>query len=204
MIGIVDYGIGNIHAFSRVFKILGMPHTLLSDAKDFEDNISKIILPGVGAFDHAMQTLNNSGLRDKLDEFVLERELPTLGVCVGFQIFCKSSQEGSESGLGWISEEVVRLDDSKLDDYMPLPHMGWNNIEVMNENDLISGIDTEEGFYFLHSYQVTSSEESIIARSHYGGTITSIYNHKNLYGIQPHPEKSHSNGVRFLKNFGDL
>ena len=204
MIGIVDYGIGNINAFSRVFKLLGMPHTFLTCPHDFDDRISKIILPGVGAFDHAMKTLNKSGLRDKLNEYVLDHEVPTLGVCVGFQMFCDRSEEGSGRGLNWIAGEVIKIKEKALEDFMPLPHMGWNKVDVLKPNDLTIGVDAAAGFYFLHSYQVATEENHVVARSHYGETITSIYQHKNIYGIQPHPEKSHSNGIKLLENFGKL
>ena len=204
MIGIVDYGVGNINAFSRVFKLLGMPHTFLNCPKQFDKKLSKIILPGVGSFDHAMKTLNQSGMRNKLDEYVIDQELPTLGVCVGFQMFCSSSEEGNEKGLNWIDGSVIKINKNLLADHMPLPHMGWNNIDILKDSSIISGIDRETGFYFLHSYKVLTSEEHVVACSNYGDTITSIYQHKNIYGIQPHPEKSHSNGVKFLENFGNL
>ena len=204
MIGIVNYGIGNINAFSRVYKLLGMPHTFLTCPEDFDGQISKIILPGVGAFDHAMKTLNKSGLRDKLNEYVLYHEVPTLGVCVGFQMFCNSSEEGSERGLNWIEGEVKKIDEKSLESFMPLPHMGWNRVDVLKPNDLTNGIDVARGFYFLHSYQVVTDEDHVVARSDYGETITSIYQYKNIYGVQPHPEKSHSNGIKLLENFGKL
>ena len=204
MIGIVDYGLGNINAFSRVYKLLGMPHTFLNSPQDFDNQISKIILPGVGAFDHAMKTLNKSGLRDKLNEYVLDHEVPILGVCVGFQMFCDRSEEGSERGLNWIAGEVQKINEKSLEEFMPLPHMGWNKIHVLKPNNLTDGVDAARGFYFLHSYQVATEDDHIVAKSDYGETITSIYHHKNIYGVQPHPEKSHSNGIKLLENFGKL
>lgn len=204
MIGIVNYGVGNINAFSRVYKLLGIPSKFLTCPQDFNDQISKIILPGVGSFDHAMKALNKSGLRDRLNEYVLDHEVPTLGVCVGFQMFCERSEEGSEQGLDWISGEVLKIKESSLENFMPLPHMGWNSVDVLKTNDLTNGIDAAAGFYFLHSYQVATEEEHVVASSQYGETITSIYQKGNIYGIQPHPEKSHSNGIKLLENFGKL
>jgi len=204
MIGIVDYGIGNINAFSRAYKLLGMPHTFLNKPQDFNNQISKIILPGVGAFDHAMKTLNKSGLRDKLNEYVLDHEVPTLGVCVGFQMFCDRSEEGSERGLNWITGEVQKINEKSLENFMPLPHMGWNKIDVLKPNNLTDGVNTARGFYFLHSYQVATEDDYIVAKSDYGEAINSIYQNKNIYGVQPHPEKSHSNGIKLLENFGKL
>ena len=134
MIGIVDYGIGNINAFSRVYKLLGMPNKFLTCPQDFNDRISKIILPGVGSFDHAMKALNKSGLRDKLNEYAIDHEVPTLGVCVGFQMFCEHSEEGSERGLDWIPGEVLKIRERSLENFMPLPHMGWNSVDVLKSN----------------------------------------------------------------------
>ena len=204
MIGVVNYGIGNVHAFARVFKLLGIPYALLTTPQDFNDEISKIILPGVGAFDHAMSTLNRSGLRDNLDKCVLDKKLPILGICVGFQMFCERSEEGTERGLNWIAGEVVKINESALENFMPLPHMGWNKIDILKDNDLTGDIDPSLGFYFLHSYQVSAQDKYIVAKSQYGETITSIYQNENIYGIQPHPEKSHSNGIKLLENFGKL
>lgn len=204
MIGIVSYGVGNIHAFSRVYRLLGMAHTLLARPADFDSSITKIILPGVGSFDHAMKTLNKSGLRDKLDEYVLNYEMPVLGVCVGFQMFCSRSEEGSELGLCWIDGNVRKINQQALASHMPLPHMGWNNIELHVPSALTNGVDTGSGFYYLHSYQVSPNEGKVLATSEYGEVITSIFQHKNIYGVQPHPEKSHSNGIRLLENFGRL
>jgi glutamine amidotransferase len=130
--------------------------------------------------------------------------VPTLGVCVGFQMFCDRSEEGSGRGLNWINGEVLKIKEKSLEDFMPLPHMGWNKVDVLKPNDLTNGVDAAAGFYFLHSYQVVTEEDHIVATSHYGETITSIYQHRNIYGIQPHPEKSHSNGIKLLENFGKL
>jgi glutamine amidotransferase len=204
MIGIIDYGMGNVQAFSRVYKLLEMPHVLIDSPAKLNNKISKIILPGVGSFDHAMSSLNASNIRNKLDEYVLTRNIPTLGVCVGFQIFCRDSDEGEAKGLGWIEATVKKLNKGNLDRKMPLPHMGWNTINVERDDKIIEGIDFKKGFYYLHSYHVASDPNYIIASSEYGEKINAIFRYKNLIGIQPHPEKSHSNGIKFLENFGKL
>ena len=204
MIGIIDYGMGNVQAFSRVYKLLEMPHVLIDSPEKLNNKISKIILPGVGSFDHAMSSLDASNIRNKLDEYVLTRNIPTLGVCVGFQIFCRDSDEGEAKGLGWIEARVKKLNKENLDRKMPLPHMGWNTINEERDDKIIEGIDFKKGFYYLHSYHVASDPKYIIASSEYGEKINAVFRYKNLIGIQPHPEKSHSNGIRFLENFGKL
>jgi glutamine amidotransferase len=204
MIGIIDYGVGNIRAFSRAFRLLNMSYTIIDCPSKFNDGLSKIILPGVGSFDHAMRSLELSGMRNILDFLVLEKKIPTLGVCVGFQMFCGSSEEGEASGLGWIPGEVKRINFDFLGEDMPLPHMGWNKLDIMQSNQLTNGIDAEKGFYFLHSYQVAIAKEYVLAYSNYGHAITSICQYDNIYGIQPHPEKSHFNGLKLLENFGSL
>ena len=161
-------------------------------------------MPGVGSFDYAMQSLERSGMKNILGRFVLDKQIPTLGVCVGFQMFCASSDEGIEPGLGWIPGQVKRINHEFLEDGMPLPHMGWNKLNVLESNQLLNGINSEKGFYFLHSYHVSIATDYVLATSTYGDTITSVCQHDNIYGVQPHPEKSHSNGLKLLENFGSL
>jgi imidazole glycerol-phosphate synthase subunit HisH len=203
MIAIIDYGLGNIKAFSNVYKRLNIPHCFANTQEQLK-GASKIILPGVGAFDHAMCMLNNSGLRDTLDTLVLEQKTPVLGICVGMQMMANTSEEGLMSGLGWISGSVKKFSysDFVIKEKCPLPHMGWNNIILEKADPLFAGLDEEQRFYFLHSYFFECNEnENCIASADYGFRYSCVVKRENVYGIQCHPEKSHHNGVALLKNF---
>ena len=204
MIGIVDYGMGNIKAFSNIYKQLDIPHKIIKSREHFKD-VEKIILPGVGAFDHAMMCLEKSGLLETLNDLVLNKKKPILGVCVGMQMMAKSSEEGTLSGLGWIEATVNKFKKEELGGGNPLPHMGWNSIEHMSDNLLFKDIDVSSRFYFLHSYYFNSTnEEDSIASSMYGNHFTCATNRDNIFGVQFHPEKSHHNGVQLLINFSNL
>jgi len=204
MITIIDYGLGNINAFVNVYKRLNIKTKVARIAADLK-GATKIILPGVGAFDYAMSQLNASGMRDELDKQVIANKVPILGICVGMQILAKSSDEGKLAGLGWIDGEV-RLFDSNLIPYKTrLPHMGWNSINPVKENKLLEELNGNSRFYFLHSYYFTCNDKNnIIATTGYGVTYASAINHDNIFGTQFHPEKSHSNGIQLLQNFASL
>lgn len=205
MIAIVDYGLGNIKAFSNIYKRLNIPHGLASTSEDLS-RASKIILPGVGAFDYAMEKLNNSGLRSVLESMVLEKNVPIIGICVGMQMMAESSEEGSLKGLGWVPGHVkkLRIPPSAAERF-PLPHMGWNNLQLKTADPLFVDLDKDPRFYFLHSYYFeTSNPENVIATAEYGEQFSCIVKNKNVYGIQCHPEKSHHSGVSILKNFASL
>ena len=204
MIAIIDYGVGNIKAFANIYHNLHIPFKVAKSIDDLND-VTKIILPGVGSFDHAMQSLQESGMREKLDELVLEQKLPAIGICVGMQMLAKSSDEGSLAGLGWIDGVVKKFDRSTLDANTPLPHMGWNSIDMIKEDPLFKSLEKDPRFYFLHSYYFKCHNgDNILATSHYGDEFTCVVNNGNVYGIQCHPEKSHHNGISLLKNFGEL
>ncbi|MEV9528523.1 imidazole glycerol phosphate synthase subunit HisH [Aliarcobacter butzleri] len=203
MIGIIDYGVGNIKAFANIYKNLNIPFKIVKDISGFE-NITKLILPGVGSFDHAMISLQNSGMREKLDELVLEKKIPVIGICVGMQMLAKSSEEGILNGLGWIDGIVKKFDKSKIKN-APLPHMGWNNLKIEKKNKIFDNLEENPRYYFLHSYYFEcENKEDVIATATYGEKFDCMINHKNIYGIQCHPEKSHHNGMQLLKNFGEL
>ena len=203
MIGIIDYGVGNIKAFTNIYKNLNIPFKIVKDISEFE-NITKLILPGVGSFDHAMTSLQNSGMREKLDELVLEKKIPVIGICVGMQMLAKSSEEGTLNGLGWIDGIVKKFDKSKIKN-APLPHMGWNNLKIEKKNKIFDNLEENPRYYFLHSYYFEcENKEDVIATATYGEKFDCMINHKNIYGIQCHPEKSHHNGMKLLKNFGEL
>jgi glutamine amidotransferase len=204
MIGIIDYGLGNVRAFANVYKKLDIKAIIVKQTEDLE-NASKVILPGVGAFDYAMQKLEKSGMRHFLDEIVLHRHVPVLGICVGMQMLACSSEEGSLPGLGWIDGEVKRFNPSSLRHSMCVPHMGWNNIKPVKVNGLLQGIGVDARFYFLHSYYFQShKKEDILAVTDYGGEFDCAVNSGNVFGVQFHPEKSHQWGIQLLKNFAEI
>jgi imidazole glycerol-phosphate synthase subunit HisH len=204
MIGIINYGSGNIHAIANLHKRADLEY-VVSDDHAVLSKADKLILPGVGAFDETMALLQNSGLKDLLDELVLVKKKPIIGVCVGMQILSEGSEEGNLSGFGWIKGQVKRIDKSGLVHQTQLPHMGWNDIELKQTSPLMTDIDTHLGFYFLHSYYFSCTDtKDIIATTHYGERFSCVVNHDNVYGVQFHPEKSHQNGIQLFKNFATL
>lgn len=203
MIGIIDYGVGNIKAFCNIYEQLNLPFKIVKNIDDFS-NVSKLILPGVGSFDHAMTSLQNSGMKEKLDELVLEKKFPVIGICVGMQMLANSSEEGVLKGLGWIDAVVKKFDKTKIKNG-PLPHMGWNTLNIKKDNKIFQNLEEEPRYYFLHSYYFECNDkEDVIATANYGEEFDCMVNHENIYGIQCHPEKSHHNGIQLLKNFGEL
>lgn len=204
MIAIIDYGVGNIKAFANIYKKLDVPFKIAKTEKDLE-NAEKLILPGVGAFDHAMSKLEDSGMRQKLDDLVLRRKLPVVGICVGMQMLANSSDEGKLPGLGWVDAEVKKFDESKIKFKTHLPHMGWNDVLPTKENKLFIGLEKQAKFYFLHSYYFhCNSIEDSIAEADYGIQFSCAINKNNVYGVQFHPEKSHEFGIQLLKNFSEI
>lgn len=201
MIGIINYGLGNVQSFINSFKVLGISAISISN-KDQLKRIDRLILPGVGSFDSAIRKFNNSGLRDDIEDLVFNNNLPIMGVCIGMQIMANSSSEGDLSGLGWINGEVEIIDQKNS---LILPHMGWNEIKVEKENvKLFSNLPSKR-FYFLHSYHfVTNQNSSKIAYVNYGEDILAAISKDNIYGCQFHPEKSHSAGLNVLENFANL
>jgi glutamine amidotransferase len=203
MIGILNYGLGNVSAFVNIYKKLGVACKLVEKQVDLID-IDKLILPGVGAFDYAIKCFNDSGLREEVDRLVLIEKVPILGVCVGLQMMADSSDEGVLCGLGWIDAIVVKFDSESLPAGNPLPHMGWNSLDVVKEDSLLAGLNDSK-FYYLHSfYVVPKNHEEIIGSARYGEKFCCVVRSDNIYGMQCHPEKSHSFGVRFLKNFAEI
>jgi glutamine amidotransferase len=203
MIALVDYGLGNIQAFTNIYRRLGIEVYPARTATDLRQ-ASRIILPGVGAFDWAMTRLQESGLREVLDEEVLGAKKPILGVCVGMQMMARSSEEGVLPGLGWIDAKVVKFNTQLLEGKTHLPHMGWNDAQPSSLDTLFFGL-YEPKYYFLHSYFMKlDREENILATSCYGVTFVSAARSGNVYGTQFHPEKSHQWGVQLLKNFAEL
>jgi glutamine amidotransferase len=201
MIGIIDYGVGNIRAFVNIYRKLSIPVRIIKNQDDFE-GIAKLILPGVGSFDYAMIRLDRSGLRSELDRLVFEEKMPVLGVCVGMQMLANDSDEGRLPGLKWIDASVKKFDADKIPFETHLPHMGWNDVKTDGTSLLFDGLEEDAKFYFLHSYYFHTIEPSTeIAICKYGIEFSCAVNYRNIFGVQFHPEKSHHYGIGLLKNF---
>lgn len=195
---IIDYQLGNIKAFKNIYNKLNINAEIVSKTEQFE-GATHLILPGVGSFDWAISKLNRSGLRDTLDQLVLKKKVPILGVCVGMQIMSSKSEEGQLSGLNWIDGNVKKF----KNDYI-LPHMGWNQIKPFTESIIFKDIKNLE-FYFLHSYYYKVKEDKhILSTTEYSNIFTSAINKNNIYGTQFHPEKSHQSGIKLLENFSKI
>jgi glutamine amidotransferase len=204
MIVILNYGLGNIQAFSNILNKLDVSHRIARSAAEL-DGADKLILPGVGAFDHAMESFEASGMLGVVNDLVLKQRVPILGICVGMQMMAGSSEEGQLKGLSWIDGVVRKFDLSRMAAGSVLPHMGWNDLAPTRSDPLFTGLERDARFYFLHSYYFDPSHtEDILANSDYGAPFCCSIRRGNIYGVQFHPEKSHRFGVRLLKNFSEL
>lgn len=204
MIHIVDYGLGNVQAFANMYKRLGFEATRAKTAAELI-GATKIILPGVGAFDKAMEFLDASGMRPVLEDLVVEKKVPVLGICVGMQILASTSDEGTSAGLGWIPGRVRSFGSVEESSKLPLPHMGWNDVAPAPGSALFAGLESDARFYFLHSFFFDSSDPAhVSARATYGLNFGCAVSSGNVHGVQFHPEKSHHYGALLLKNFAEL
>jgi glutamine amidotransferase len=204
MIAIINYGSGNVQAIANIYSRLNIQYTISNNITELQQ-ADKLILPGVGAFDEVMHQLNISGLREGLDDIVLNQKKPVMGICVGMQILGNFSEEGSLAGLGWIPGSIKKINIENLRHKPHTPHMGWNSVKPMKSSKILEGLDEEKGFYFLHSYCFHCNDvEDILTTSTYGENIQSSICKENIYGMQFHPEKSHNNGITIFKNFADL
>jgi len=209
VIGIVDYNMGNLASVINAFTKVGADATLESDPKKL-DQYDKLILPGVGAFGDAMEHLKENGMDKAVKNFAASGK-PLLGICLGMQLLFESSEEfGSTQGLGLIPGKVVAFDESKFDHALKVPHMGWNELfqsnkeQVAGSNVLFTGLPSDFYLYFVHSYHAVCDDKYAIGKTHYGYEFVSAVQNGNIYGIQPHPEKSHDNGLKIIENFSKL
>ncbi len=204
MIGIVNYGLGNVQAIANIYQRQGIEACIATTPKELEE-ADKLILPGVGAFDWAMTRLNSSGMRESLDEQVLGRKKLVLGICVGMQMMAAGSEEGVLAGLKWVDGDVRRFDEASFTTKTHLPHMGWNDVEPKEPIGLFEGMALPARFYFLHSYYIApSNDRDVLAVTDYHGHFVSSVRSGNVFGVQFHPEKSHEWGIRLLRNFAEL
>lgn len=200
---IIDYGMGNLRSIANKFRRLNITATISRDLSEIE-KADKLILPGVGHFKTGITRLREMGLVELLNSMVLRDKVPILGICLGLQLFSSYSEEGNIEGLGWIDAETVRF---KVSDNLlfKIPHMGWNSVEIVNNNQLNSDLENDALFYFVHSYHLECNDESIVwMKTIYDYEFVSAIRKDNIYGTQFHPEKSHDSGIQIIKRFAEL
>lgn len=201
MVGILDYNMGNLASVYNACSLCDAKAKIVRDPNEVK-NFDRVILPGVGAFGDAMEHLRKSGMDEAVLSFAKTGK-PMIGICLGMQLLFESSEEfGEHTGLGLISGKVVRFDKNAMSENLKIPHMGWNKL-FTKSNKLFDGLDNPY-LYFVHSYHVVCDEEVSIGKTIYGYEFTSSVNKENIYGFQPHPEKSHTNGLKILKNFMEV
>ena len=209
MIGIVDYNMGNLASVINAFAKVGADARVESNPAKLQD-YDKLILPGVGAFGDAMENLQERGMAEAIKHYAASGK-PLLGICLGMQLLFESSEEfGTTQGLGLIPGKVVAFDEERFDHPLKVPHMGWNELfQVKSEerrvkSELFNNLPEEFYLYFVHSYHAVCDDRYAIGKTYYGYEFVSAVQNGNIYGIQPHPEKSHSNGLKIIENFANL
>lgn len=201
MIVIVDYGMGNVGSIVNMLKVVGAESIVSSRIGDIEQ-ADKLILPGVGSFDRAMENLEGLKIIPLLNQRVMQAKVPILGICLGMQLFANSSEEGQKAGLNWIDGKVKRFKFERDQFHFKVPHMGWNFIKLVKFNPILKGLENGCRFYFVHSYHfICEKTEDELTNTTYGYEFTSAVKRGNIIGVQFHPEKSHRFGMRLLENF---
>ena len=199
MIGILDYGMGNVGSVESMINFLGHYKTKIIKSPKELNLVDKIILPGVGSFDNGMDNINKSGLQSELYHHVIEKHKPVLGICLGMQLLMEKSEEGKLSGLGFIKGECKKFNFSNTE--LKVPHMGWNQVKPIK----LDLCEEDSRFYFVHSYYVEcQKKENIMLETNYGIKFTSGISKNNIFGVQFHPEKSHKYGMKLIENFINL
>lgn len=203
MITIVDYGMGNFGSVQNMLKRIGVSCRISRHPEEI-DEAKKLILPGVGAFDTAMEKIAAGNLREVLDRKALAERVPILGICLGMQLITNTSEEGSANGLGWIDAETLKFN-FPVSSMLKIPHMGWNEINQVKQSSLIDDLPEKPRFYFVHSYYVKAKyPENVLATTSHGIRFHSVIQRDNIYGAQFHPEKSHRYGMKLLENFARI
>ena len=204
MITIIDYKAGNFRSIENMLKRLGV-ESHFTDKVDEIESADRLILPGVGHFDHGMQKLKESGLIEVLNKKVLTGKTPILGICLGAQLMTESSEEGVEPGLGWIKGKTLKFQKLTLPESHKIPHMGWTDLQAAPMKKLTSGLNEDTRFYFVHSFYMSLEEQNqVLFKAKYGHDFHAGFEHENIFGVQFHPEKSHLFGMALLKNFAEL
>ena len=200
MISVLDYGAGNVGSVIRMIERAGGTAQRIASAEEVLA-ARKLVIPGVGAFNHGMAQLSSRELLPALNSSALEARIPVLGICLGMQLMCRSSEEGALPGLGWVDADVVRFPVPETNG-LRVPHMGWNTLRVVRENPLLSTDGAEQRFYFVHSYRVSCNDPADpIALTRYGEDFVAAFQRENLFGVQFHPEKSHRFGMELMRRF---
>lgn len=203
MLTIVNYGVGNLGSIANMLSYLGVEHCVAQEPEQILQ-AERLLLPGVGSFDYGMARLSAGGLVEVLQHKVMVERIPVLGICLGMQIMCASSEEGSLAGLGWISARVRRFDVSKMDEPRPVPHMGWNEVVPDRSHPVIDALPRPARFYFVHGYHVDCDDaDDRLLTARYGYDFTAAIAHRNILACQFHPEKSHRFGMALLKQFAE-
>jgi imidazole glycerol-phosphate synthase subunit HisH len=203
MITIIDYKMGNLGSIANMFQRLGIDAVVSSTPQDIA-SASKLILPGVGAFDNGMKNLNQLNIREILEKKVFDDKIPFLGICLGMQLLTEKSEEGTEQGLGWIEGKTIRFSNSFNGAKLRIPHMGWNELHIIKSNVLFKNFASDPRFYFVHGYHVHCTMlDDVTATTSYGIEFHSSVQKGNIFGVQFHPEKSHKFGMTLLKNFAE-
>lgn len=198
-IKIINYGMGNIASVVNMVKKIGFSPTIAMTGEDLHD-ADKIILPGVGAFDHGMERLTELKFLPFLTEKANKDKTPILGICLGMQLMTQKSEEGILPGLGWVNAQVKRF--SFSDNTLKVPHMGWNYVNYNNKGPTHFAQEPPQRYYFVHSYYVCCNDEKArVGYTRYGFDFCSIFIKENLWGVQFHPEKSHQYGMRLIRSF---
>lgn len=202
MLVIVDYGVGNLASIQNMLKKAGVESLISAEYKDVTE-ASKLILPGMGAFDNCMSKLKESGLFSILEEKVFVEKTPILGICVGLQMFMNGSEEGMLPGLHWVDGKTIRFKTDKMKDSQKVPNMGWLEIQSKKTSPILNNLE-DARFYFAHSFHVeVSNPEDELMSAEYGYNFTVGIEKGNILGVQFHPEKSHRYGMNILKNFSE-
>lgn len=200
---IIDYGVGNLGSIKNMLRRIGGESRITAD-EDVIISADRLILPGVGAFDHCVRSLRERGLEPILRRAVLEQRTPILGICVGMQLFADASEEGVEQGLGWIPGRVVKFKKARAE--MKIPHMGWNFVRPRRDTYLFNRMPQDEPkFYFVHSFYFDCTQDQhVLGTTDYFCSFTSAVHRENIWGVQFHPEKSHKFGMQLLANFLEM
>lgn len=199
-IAVVDYGMGNIGSICKMLRFVGADPVVTSDPGVMA-SADRIVLPGVGHFDRAVANLRGLDLVKHLQRIVVEDGKPLLGICLGMQLLCRSSEEGSLPGLGFVDAQVRRFE-FPVNPGLKVPHMGWSPITAKKTSVLLKGLDGDSRFYFVHSYFVACADSAdVLAEATYGAPFVAALERGNVMGVQFHPEKSHRFGIQMFRNF---